>query len=125
MNILFLCTSNVNRSKTAEYHFSKTQDENTYQSAGLSEKYCKKCGSRLCSITLLEWADVVYVMEAEHSRRIERHTGEKYLHKVVNLAIDDVYNYMDPKLIELLVLGVSTSTKLLTTKAHNMLSHHN
>ncbi|GFD71837.1 hypothetical protein ACI7YQ_14170 [Alteromonas marina] len=100
MNILFLCTSNLNRSKTAEDHFAAKDPLRTYRSAGLSEKECKRNSTTLCSEELLEWSDVVFVMEDEHVRRIEQYTGLRFLDKVINLNIPDVYQYGESALIE-------------------------
>lgn len=100
MNILFLCTSNLNRSKTAEDHFAVKDPLRVYRSAGLSEKECKRNSTTLCSEELLEWADVVFVMEDEHVRRIEQYTGQRFLDKVINLNIPDVYQYGESALIE-------------------------
>ncbi|MFB2648082.1 hypothetical protein [Shewanella mangrovisoli] len=100
MNILFLCTANLNRSKTAENHFAAKDPLHTYRSAGLSEKECKRNNTTLCSEELLTWADLVFVMEDEHVRRIEQHTDQRFLHKVINLHIPDVYQYGEPDLIE-------------------------
>ncbi|MAD03377.1 hypothetical protein [Pseudoalteromonas sp.] len=79
MNILFLCTSNLNRSKTAEDHFTAKDPLCVYRSAGLAEMECKRNGTTLCSEKLLTWADVVFVMEKEHVRRIENYTGQRFL----------------------------------------------
>ena len=100
MNILFLCTSNLNRSKTAEDHFAVKDPLLVYRSAGLSEKECKRNSTTLCSEELLEWSDVVFVMEDEHVRRIEQYTGQRFVDKVINLNIPDVYQYGEPALIE-------------------------
>ena len=85
MNILFLCTANLHRSRSAKDYF---------KSAGLSEKYCAKYGSRLCSSELLDWAEKIYVMEPQHVERITEHEGESYLAKIEILHIDDIYQYM-------------------------------
>ncbi|MCG9710627.1 hypothetical protein L1D46_17705 [Pseudoalteromonas sp. Isolate3] len=100
MNILFLCTSNLNRSKTAERHFATKEPHIHFRSAGLSKKECQRNGTILCTEEMLVWADLIYVMEAEHIRRIEEYTGTKYLDKILNLHIPDVYQYCDHELIE-------------------------
>ncbi|EKO3479825.1 hypothetical protein NSB40_004254 [Vibrio fluvialis] len=100
MNILLLCTSNLNRSKTAEDHFTAKDLLRVYRSAGLSEKECKRNSTILCSEELLEWSDVVFVMEDEYVRRIEQYTGQRFLNKIINLNIPDVYQYGEPALIE-------------------------
>ncbi|MDF3123476.1 hypothetical protein [Rheinheimera sp. 1928-s] len=100
MNVLFLCTANLNRSKTAEVHFAAKDPANVYRSAGLSEKECHRNGTTLCTEAMLQWADVVFVMERSHVRRIEQYTGQRFLKKVINLDIPDVYKFGETELIE-------------------------
>lgn len=99
MNILFLCTANVQRSKTAEELFRAANKEHVYKSAGLSAKYVQKANSKLCTEELLQWADRIYVFEQEHIDRIQGHTGEQYLSKIINLNIPDDYQYFQKELI--------------------------
>lgn len=104
MNILFLCTANIQRSRTAEDHFRENYNDHTYKSAGLSEKYCKQHGTTLCTTELLDWADKVFVMETMHTQRISDYAGKVFLNKVEILDIDDVYQYMQLELVEILDL---------------------
>jgi predicted protein tyrosine phosphatase len=99
MNILFLCTANLHRSRSAEDLFRSFGSKHIFQSAGLSAKYCGKNGSRLCSVKLLDWAEKIYVMEPPHVERIIEHVGERYLAKIEVLHIDDIYQYMQPELL--------------------------
>ncbi|MEL7308103.1 MAG: phosphotyrosine protein phosphatase [Pseudomonadota bacterium] len=103
MNILFLCTANVQRSKTAEELFQVLYPENTYKSAGLSAKYVTKAGSTLCTEDLLNWADKIYVFEQAHIERIEQYTKSRYVHKVSNLDIHDEYSYFQKELVLMLI----------------------
>lgn len=112
MNVLFLCTANLNRSKTAEVHFAANDPANVYRSAGLSEKECHRNGTTLCTEAMLQWADVVFVMQYSHIRRIEQYTGQRFLKKVINLDILDVYKFGETALIE--QLEASRSAKQLT-----------
>lgn len=103
MNILFLCTSNIHRSRTAEDYFRETEpDTYTFRSAGLSEKECTRHKSRLCTVELLEWSDKVFVMEEIHKTRIIEHTGTRFLEKIHVLDIEDIYQYNQPELVILL-----------------------
>ena len=108
MNILFLCTANLNRSKTAELHFASKDPVNVYRSAGLSEKECNRNGTRLCTEEMLEWADTIYVMEHTHIVRIEQYTGQRFLNKIINLDIPDVYSFGESTLIEQLETSYKT-----------------
>jgi predicted protein tyrosine phosphatase len=100
MNILFLCTSNLHRSRTAEDYFKSVEKNHVFQSAGLSEKYCAKYGTQLCSVEMLKWADKIFVMESLHANRIRQYAGEHYLAKVEILHISDIYKYMQPELLD-------------------------
>jgi predicted protein tyrosine phosphatase len=102
MKILFLCTANIQRSRTAEDHFHENYPEHSYKSAGLSEKYCKQHGTTVCTTELLDWADKVFAMETMHLQRIDEYAGKRYLDKVENLVIEDIYQYMHPALVQLL-----------------------
>lgn len=103
MNILFLCTANIQRSKTAEELFRAANKNHQYKSAGLSEKYVSKANSTLCTVEMLQWADQVYVFEEQHIERIQKHTGDVYLPKISNLDISDDYQYFERDLILLLL----------------------
>lgn len=99
MKILFLCTSNIHRSKTAEDYFRTEHYNHEYKSAGLSEKYCEKYGSTLCTFELLDWADKVFAMETMHFERIYQYAGKKFLSKIEVLDIEDIYQYNQAELI--------------------------
>ncbi|MEZ9140518.1 MULTISPECIES: hypothetical protein [unclassified Shewanella] len=100
MRILFLCTANLHRSRTAEDYFDSKCSYHEFKSAGLSEKYCKKHGTTLCTTKLLDWADKVFVMEGMHAERIITYAGQSYLEKLEILNIEDIYKYMQKELIE-------------------------
>ena len=54
------------------------------------------------------WADIIFVMEKKHLRRIRDKFGELlYEKKIVNLDIADDYQFMDEELIEILQNRVS------------------
>ena len=103
MKILFLCTSNIHRSKTAHDYYKDLDKTNEFKSAGLNERNCKRYGSTVCTEDLLEWADTVFVMEQKHIERIKMYTEDRFLHKIINLEIDDDYGYMDSNLIKLII----------------------
>jgi predicted protein tyrosine phosphatase len=107
VNILFLCTANIQRSKTAEELFRAVNSNHQYKSAGLSEKYVKKANSSLCREEMLQWADQIYVFEQQHIERIQSYTGDVYLPKISNLNIPDNYQYFQRELVLLLLEGTS------------------
>lgn len=112
MNILFLCTANIQRSKTAELLFQQIYQEHSVKSAGLSRKYCERNGSTLCTVELLDWAHVVFVMEHRHIERIHENVGSRYDDKLTNLNIDDVYQFNDAELVQILKENKLISEKL-------------
>ena len=103
MNILFLCTANIQRSKTGEELFRALDNSNEYRSAGLSAKYVNKAGSTLCTEEMLKWADKIYVFEQQHIERIQQYTGDVLLPKIINLNIPDVYQYFQRELVLLIL----------------------
>ncbi|KGJ86987.1 arsenate reductase/protein-tyrosine-phosphatase family protein [Colwellia psychrerythraea] len=103
MNILFLCTANIQRSKTAEEIFRAANKNHQYKSAGISAKYVQKANSTLCTEELLKWADQIYVFEQQHIDRIQKHTDDAFLPKIINLHIPDDYQYFQRELVLLLL----------------------
>jgi predicted protein tyrosine phosphatase len=103
MNILFVCSANKLRSKTAEDYFSDKYADtgNIFISAGTNIKTCLKEGTVPLEEWMLEWADSIYVMEKKHKEEILAYTKE-YLNKIIVLGIKDNYSYYQLELIELL-----------------------
>lgn len=103
MNILFVCSVNKLRSKTAEDYFSEkyVNTDNVFISAGTNIKTCLKEGTVPLEEWMLEWADSIYVMEKKHKEEILTYTKE-FLNKIIVLGIKDNYSYYQPELIELL-----------------------
>lgn len=109
MNILFLCTSNLHRSRTAEFYFQLHWPTHHVRSAGLSRKECDHHQGRMCTPELISWAEKIFVMESRHLQRIEQHLGKNHTGKVTVLGIEDIYQFMQPELIDELVGKVSTA----------------
>jgi len=102
--VLFVCTVNRFRSKTAEEIF---KSKFNVKSAGTSE-----LANTPLSRELLEWADYIFVMEESHKNIIHKRYPAIYKKKkIICLYIDDVYNYMDKELINLLELKVNNFFK--------------
>jgi predicted protein tyrosine phosphatase len=97
MNLPFVCSRNRRRSPTAEAAFSDLEGYSVL-SAGTSPD-----AEMPVSADLIEWADIVFVMEAVHRRRLNRRFAPLLRAKrIIVLAIPDKYNYMDQSLIHLL-----------------------
>jgi predicted protein tyrosine phosphatase len=93
MKILFICNQNENRSKTAEEIF---KDKFETKSAGLYNK-------RPVTEKQISWADKIIVMDDEQRSEISKRFPKQYIRKqIISLDIPDVYNYNNPKLIQIL-----------------------
>ena len=92
---LFICTQNRMRSPTAEQIFSAWPDVET-DSAGLGND-----ADVPLSPEQIEWANIIFVMEKAHLRRLsakfQTHLQGK---RVICLDIPDEYAYMQPELIQ-------------------------
>lgn len=102
MNILFVCSANKQRSKTAEDYFSSKPLGHTFYSVGTNPKICHKEGTNLITEADLIWADLVYVMEEKHRKIINDQTIKNYNSKITVLNIPDVYKYYQKELLQLL-----------------------
>ena len=94
--ILFVCTANQRRSKTAEDLYGH-DDRYEVKSAGVAE-----FASVRVTLGLLQWAELVFVMEeGDHRQRIRRDFPAA-LSTIEVLDIEDKWPRGDPELIELL-----------------------
>jgi len=100
-HVLFICGRNKLRSPTAEQIFSSYPGLEV-ASAGLNDDSVTPV-----SAELLEWADVIFVMEKVHRSRLSRRYG-KHLRKqrIICLDIPDKFEYMDEGLVRLLKAAV-------------------
>lgn len=102
MNILFICSRNKWRSRTAETIFKNNQ-QHTVKSAGTENEARIKVTEKLVG-----WADLIFVMEKKHKERLKEKFGSLADDKdIIILEIQDDYKYMDPELIEVLEIAVS------------------
>jgi predicted protein tyrosine phosphatase len=102
MNILFVCSMNKWRSRTAETIFRNNQKHHI-KSAGTDNDARIKITEKL-----IDWADLIFVMEKRHRERLQEKFGSVTDAKeIIILDIPDDYLYMDPELIEILETSVS------------------
>ncbi len=80
-NILFVCSANKDRSKTAEDYFSKQHPNLYFDSAGTNKNTCNKLGANYISKEQLDRADKVFIMETKHLKAIKEVFGNKYYNK--------------------------------------------
>lgn len=69
MNILFICTSNKDRSPTLEKLFKEKYPYNKYRSAGINKYFCNKHNTNYIEHKDIDWADVVIFCESIHLQR--------------------------------------------------------
>jgi len=101
-NVLFVCSRNRLRSPTAEQVFSTRHDLEA-ASAGTNHD-----ADTPLSGELVEWADVIFVMEKVHRAKLQRRFGRQLgKARIVCLDIPDDYEFMDPELVRLLQARVS------------------
>ncbi|MEE1947507.1 low molecular weight protein tyrosine phosphatase family protein [Pseudomonas alcaligenes] len=94
---LFICSRNRLRSPTAEQIFAGWPGVQS-DSAGLAAD-----AEVPLSAEQLHWAELIFVMERVHQRRLQRRFGALLKGKrVICLGIPDDYQYMQPELVELL-----------------------
>jgi predicted protein tyrosine phosphatase len=97
MNLLFICSRNRLRSPTAEALFTDIPGIET-ASAGTSPD-----ADNPISLDLIEWADIIYVMERVHRQRLNTKFQKALKAKRLTvLNIPDNYDFMDPELISIL-----------------------
>ncbi|OOG49840.1 phosphotyrosine protein phosphatase [Rhodanobacter sp. C01] len=96
--VLFLCSRNRLRSPTAEQVF-RAWPGLEVDSAGLAED-----AEVVLTAEQLDWAELIMVMEASHRRRLHaRHRTRLKGKRVICLDIPDIYAFMQPELVELLL----------------------
>ena len=96
-NILFVCSQNRLRSPTAEHLFSRRPDLEV-ASAGTNND-----AENPLSGELVEWADVIVVMEKQHRTKVQKRFRALLQGKrIICLDITDDYEFMDPALVKLL-----------------------
>jgi predicted protein tyrosine phosphatase len=99
--LLFICSRNQWRSRTAEDIFKHT-DGLDVRSAGTSNSARIKVSEKL-----IEWADLIFVMEKHHKQILNQKYATSMVGKqIIILDIPDEYQYMDNELIDILEIGV-------------------
>ncbi|MBI3187080.1 MAG: phosphotyrosine protein phosphatase [Gammaproteobacteria bacterium] len=105
--LLFVCSENRLRSPTAERVFSEYNDIEAIGAGTNSDASTPVTGD------LIEWADIILVMEKAHrnkiSKKYKKLLGNK---RLIVLDIPDNYEFMQPELIQLLKSKVSKVVRL-------------
>lgn len=109
MNLLFVCTENRLRSPTAEEVFSRYENISAIGAGTNSDAETPVSGD------LIEWADIVFVMEKIHRSKVSKKFADLLKNKrLVCLSIPDNYERMQPELVRLLERKVSQHVQLQT-----------
>ena len=101
-HILFVCSANKDRSKTADDYFSEQYDTLEIDSAGTNLKLCHQLGTNAISEKQLFWADIIVAMEEKHRDFIKKTYPNVNYNKIVVLNLPDRYVYFQKELIEIL-----------------------
>jgi len=95
--VLFVCSQNRLRSPTAEQVFAHRADLEV-ASAGTNND-----AETPLSSELVEWADVIFVMQKQHRAKLQkRYRALLHGKRLICFDIPDNYAFMDPALVELL-----------------------
>lgn len=101
-HVLFVCSQNKLRSPTAEQVFAD------YPGVECTSAGTNNDAENPLSSELVDWADVICVMEKRHQKKLAaRFQGSLRDKRVVCLDIPDVYDFMQPELVELLEARVT------------------
>jgi predicted protein tyrosine phosphatase len=101
MNLLFVCSRNQWRSPTAEAIY-KNHPDHEVRSAGTEPSARVRVTAKL-----IEWADLILVMEKRHAQRLLDRFPHEMAHKDYDvLDIPDDYGFMDPELVEMIEISV-------------------
>jgi len=98
MKVLFVCTQNLLRSPTAEALY-RGRPGLEVRSAGIAPD------ARVpVTEELLQWAEIVFVMEERHRQYLPRHFFSAFGggKRIVCLEVPDVFHFMDPELVLIL-----------------------
>lgn len=97
MRALFVCSQNKLRSPTAEDVFASWEGVEAASAGTNHDAVTPLSGD------LIEWADIVFVMERDHQAKMTRKFGPLLRgKKVVCLGIPDEFERGDPELVQLL-----------------------
>ncbi len=95
-NLLFVCERNEQRSPTFEIWFKNNRHQYYVKSAGI---FCYS--PNILTKELLEWADVVYVMDLKQEMFIAR-TFPEFIGKVIVVGCNDDYQRESSQLFKLI-----------------------
>jgi predicted protein tyrosine phosphatase len=102
MNLLFVCSENRLRSPTAERVFMEHPGVKAIGAGTNADAATPVSGD------LIAWADIVFVMEKSHRNKVAKKFRDQLKGKrLVVLDIPDMFEYMQPELVNLLKARVA------------------
>jgi len=102
MNVIFICSANRERSRTAEIYFQNKYPEHRFRSAGINKYLCERHGGIHLKQYMLDVADRIICSEHIHSDYIVQKIDKKYLSKIEILELGDTKTFMQQELIDML-----------------------
>ncbi len=106
MNILFVCTANKERSRTAEIHFQYNYKDHRFRSAGINQFLSERHGGTQLKKYMLDLADIIICMENAHKDWINKHHNDSYKNKMFSLDLGDTDTFMTRQLISALEMKI-------------------
>lgn len=100
MNILFVCTANRDRSRTAEIYFQDKYKEHRFRSCGINKYLSERHGGIHIKRYMCDVADVIICMEHVHADYIVQQIDKKLLNKIEILELGDTESFMSENLIK-------------------------
>lgn len=100
--ILFICSANKDRSRTAEDFFQQKFPSKEFKSMGTNQKICFQQNTNFITNEDLVWADSIFIMEKIHQDFIQKTFGSNFNNKIEVLKIKDHFVYNQKELIEIL-----------------------
>lgn len=89
MNILFVCTSNKDRSPALERHFREKYPQHSYRSAGINTYFTQKHGTHFLTKEDVEWADLVVGADEIHTDKASSIARPSGTRTFVHLSLGD------------------------------------
>lgn len=112
-NLLFVCSRNQIRSVTAERLCSRLPGYQTRSAGTASSARIRVNAGHI------RWADVILTMEPRHTQQLrERFPAELRGKSIVCLDIPDVYDFMDPDLVEAIRSSLTALTEIRLESAN-------
>jgi len=100
MNILFICTANRDRSRTAEIHFQLKYPDHRFRSAGINKYLSERHGGIHLKRYMLDIADRIICAENVHADYILKQIDSRFGSKIEVLDLGDTDVFMSDSLIE-------------------------